>query len=69
MKDKQTVWVVEGKSESGDEWVAVFSRKPTGYTKKKLAFQWDGDIDDPTGSGYEGSYVNITVFARVVDED
>ena len=68
MIDKRIVWVVEGYSE-WSRWSALFSRQPTHYTKKRLAFKWDGDVDNPTDGGYAGSRVTIDVYSRMVDED
>jgi hypothetical protein len=62
------VYVVHGESESNDEYVAVFSKKPTKKLLKNLAFSWDGDRDNPTAGGYAGSYVYISVEELVVDE-
>jgi len=53
------VWVVTGKSESGDEYgPVVFERKPTDKTLKQLVFDWDGN--DGSGPGDYGSYVHLT---------
>lgn len=62
------VYIVIGESESGDEYTAVFSKKPTKKILTNLAFSWDGDKDNPTAGGYAGSYVYISVEKHVVDE-
>lgn len=63
------VWIVTGNSESGDQYVPyVFSKKPSKKILKQLAFELDGDIDDPTGCGDFGSYVYLDVEKVEIDK-
>jgi len=64
----QTVWLVVGKSESGDDYSAVFSSKPSEEKLKQLVYSWDGD-EEEDGSGYAGSYVNINLSEEIVDDE
>lgn len=63
------VWVVVGKSESGDDFGPyVFSKKPTAKQIKKLCLDADSD-EELDGPGYAGSYVYPEVYSCVVDTD
>ena len=57
----QTVWVLTGHSESGDDFgPLVFAKKPTEREQKEIAFSWDGD-EGRDGLGDYGSYVSLTL--------
>lgn len=59
------VFVVLGKSESSDEYVAVFQKKPTKVQLGVIANLWDGG-EGHDGPGYAGSYVHIEVSEQEV---
>jgi len=63
-KKMKEVWVVQGKSESGDDYLAVFSTKPTKKQLTELALSWDGE--EPDGPGYGGSWVHLEVTKQEV---
>lgn len=53
------IYLVQGNSESGDNYTAAFWKKPTKEDLTKLVKEWDfGEGDGP---GYEGSYVHVDV--------
>jgi len=62
-----SVFVVSGHSESGDDYVAVFRNDPTEKQLSELVHSWDGNQDYMDedelnqGPGYAGSYVHINV--------
>jgi len=58
---KQKVWIVTGKSESGDSYGPLaYDKKPSKAVLKRLAFSWDaGEGSD--GPGDFGSYVYLDV--------
>lgn len=60
MKNKITVWVVSGKSESCDDYgPVVYSKKPSHKILKALCEDWDaGEWDGP---GDYDSYVHLDV--------
>lgn len=60
MKKQNTVWVVTGHSESGDDYgPMVYKNKPSDKTLKDLCESWDaGDWDGP---GDYDSYVHLNV--------
>jgi hypothetical protein len=60
------VFVVRGHSESGDHYLATFSKKPTKKQLVELVNTWDPGTDGP---GYAGSYVHIDIIKSTVDED
>lgn len=63
------VWVVTGESESTDDYGPfVFSRKPSRSMLRKLAFDCDGNENDPSGPGDFGSYTYLTTRQVEVDE-
>jgi hypothetical protein len=62
----ETVWVVVGHSESGDEYRRVFRASPTEDELSELAHNWDGD-DDKEGPGFDGSYVHLTIYEEEVN--
>lgn len=60
MKNKLKVWVVTGKSESGDDCgPVVYANKPSHKILKALCESWDAD--DWQGPGHYGSYVHLSV--------
>lgn len=61
------VYLVIGKSESGDEYQYIFSKEPTDKQLKKLVFYWDGD-KRKRGCGSFGSNVYIETIKIQIDE-
>ena len=62
------VWVVTGKSESGDDCgPLVFSSQPSQSKLRDIAYDWDGD-EEREGPGDYGSYVHLSVDEVEVDE-
>lgn len=60
MKESKKIWVVSGKSESGDDYGPIaYSSKPSSKTLKKLVEEWDAE--DWDGPGDFGSYVHLTI--------
>jgi hypothetical protein len=55
------IWVVTGKSESGDEYVAAYKKHPTAAQLSDLVHSWDGD-DEREGPGHDGSYIYISII-------
>lgn len=62
------VWVITGKSESGDDYgPVVYKRKPSDKKLSELAHTWDGKYKwaDPNfyeeGPGAYGSYVDLSI--------
>lgn len=65
----EVVYVVTGFSESSDHYgPRVFSKKPNDTQLSQLAHNWEGDPDGE-GPGFDGSYVDISVFKCVVEEE
>jgi hypothetical protein len=62
------IWVIEGDSESGDHYLALFKKKPNDKTLKTLVHSWDGDSEEE-GPGAFGSYVYISITRYKVNED
>lgn len=61
---KKTVWIVTGKSESGDDYgVYVFGKKPTERQLKDICENDAGEWDGP---GYLGSYIHLTISEETV---
>jgi len=66
-----SVWVVTGKSESGDDYgPTVYETKPTEETLRLLAHGWDGNFDNDDnyeeGPGDYDSWVFLTVSKRKI---
>ncbi len=58
MKNKK-VWVLTGKSESGDDFGPyVFAVKPSPEKMSELCHDADGS-EDKDGPGYDGSYIHL----------
>ena len=59
------VYVVQGNSESGDHYLAVFAKKPTKAQLKKLCIEWDStpELDGP---GEFGTYIRCNVSEEEV---
>lgn len=57
-----TVYVITGKSESGDNYgPIVATNKPSEKYLKKLTYEWDGIPEEENGPGNYGSYVHLEV--------
>lgn len=61
------MWIVEGRSESGDEYPPQkFRKKPTKKELSEWAHSRDGNFGDPKGyergPGYDGSYVYLRTY-------
>lgn len=64
-----TVWVVTGKSESGDHYGPwVLSVEPNKNKLKEICELCDWPDDEEDGPGVFGSYTYLTVTAKVVDK-
>lgn len=71
LKDMSTplnIWIVEGRSESGDYYQEIFGHEPSDHELTELAFSWDGDRTKPWGPGFAGSWVHITTEHRQITE-
>ncbi len=58
------IYVVRGHSESGDDYIAAFYKKPTDAELKDLCYKWDGPVAngiDDEGPGEYGSFVHLTI--------
>lgn len=67
--EKKTIWVVVGRSESGDDYgPKVFQEEPTDEELKALALSWDVD-GDGKGPGDYGTYIHIKIKETEVDLD
>lgn len=65
MNKGEMVWLVSGDTGSGDKYAAVFKEHPTEAQLKELVRLWDSP-EERDGSGYDGSYVYITVSSHEI---
>jgi len=67
MNGTTTIWIVTGKSESGDDYGPFsYKHKPTDDQLRELCHMVDGD-ENEDGPGDYGSYVHLNVKETTVD--
>lgn len=63
----QTVWVLTGHSESGDDYGPfVFAKKPFKKKLKEIAYDWDG-VKGMRGPGDFGSFVFLELSETEIE--